>query len=148
MIALCKKKFYYFDDTAEIRPGAYIVGCSQISIGKNVVIRPETQLHGESDTIKISIIIEDDVLIGSGVHVYVENHNYSATSMPIFYQGHSNAKKVVIKRGSWIGANAIILPGVEIGNNAIVGAGSVVTKSVPAFVIVAGNPAKTIKLIT
>ena len=145
MIKLCKKKFYNFDITAEIRPGAYVVGCSQISIGKNVVIRPETQLHGETATLEISIIIEDDVLIGSGVHIYVENHNFSDPDTPIYYQGHSQAKKVIIKRGAWIGANVIILPGVEIGKNAIIGAGSVVTKNIPDNVIVAGNPAKLIR---
>jgi acetyltransferase-like isoleucine patch superfamily enzyme len=147
MIKLCKKKFCNFDNSAEIRPGAYVVGCSQISIGKNVVIRPETQLHGETATLDISIIIENDVLIGSGVHIYVENHNFSDPDTPIFYQGHSQAKKVVVRSGAWIGANVIILPGVEIGNNAIIGAGSIVTKSIPKGAIAVGNPAKIIKNI-
>ncbi len=95
MLKLCKNKFNFFDDFAEVRPGSYIVGCSQISIGKNVVIRPQTQLHGETATLDISIIIEDDVLIGSGVHIYVENHKFSDLSTPIFYQGHSQAKRVI-----------------------------------------------------
>lgn len=147
MINLCKKKFHYFDYSAEIRPGAYVVGCSQIYIGKNVVIRPETQLHGESATLDVSIIIEDNVLIGSGVHFYVENHNFSNPKIPIYDQGHLQAKKIIIKSGAWIGANSIILPGVEVGSNSVVGAGSVVTKSFPNNVIVAGNPAKLIKTI-
>jgi acetyltransferase-like isoleucine patch superfamily enzyme len=145
MITLCKKKFYYFDDSAEIRPGAYVIGCSQISIGKNVIIRPETQLHGETTTLDISIIIEDDVLIGSGVHIYVENHNFSDSNTPIYYQGHSPSQQVIIRKGSWIGANAIILPGVEIGENTVVGAGSLVTRSFPKGVVLLGNPAKIIK---
>jgi acetyltransferase-like isoleucine patch superfamily enzyme len=147
MIKLCKKKFNYFDDLAEVRPYSYIVGCSQISIGKNVVIRPHTQLHGETESLDISIIIEDDVLIGSGVHIYVENHKFSDLNTPIYYQGHSQAKRVILRKGCWIGANAIILPGVEIGENTVVGAGSVVTKSLPKAVIAAGIPAKTIKTI-
>jgi acetyltransferase-like isoleucine patch superfamily enzyme len=147
MIKLCKNKFYHFDDSAEIRPGAYVVGCSQISIGKNVVIRPETQLHGETTSLDISIIIENDVLIGSGVHIYVENHNFLDSKIPIYYQGHSQAKRVTIKSGAWIGANAIILPGVEIGENTVIGAGSIVTKSFPNGVIAAGNPARIIKRI-
>lgn len=145
MVKLCRKKFYHFDSSAEVRPGAYIIGCSQISIGKNVVIRPAVQMHGETATLDTSIIIEDDVLIGSGVHIYVENHNFSDPTIPIYYQGHSQAKKVIIKRGAWIGSNAIILPGVEIGENTVVGAGSIVTKSFPNGVIAAGNPAKIIK---
>lgn len=145
MTKLCKKKFHHFGDLAEIRPGAYVIGCSQISIGNNVVIRPETQLHGETSTLDISIIIEDDVLIGSGVHMYVENHNFSDADTPIFYQGHSQAKRVIIKRGAWIGANSIILPGVEIGNNSVIGAGSIVTKNIGSNMIAAGNPARVIK---
>lgn len=147
MIRLCKKKFFYFDDTAKIRPGAYIIGCSQISIGKNEVIRPLTQLHGETNTLDISIVIEDDVLIGSGVHVYIGNHNFSKTDEPIYYQGHSPSKKVTIRKGAWIGANAIILLGVEIGENSIIGAGSFVTKSIPKRCIAAGNPARVMKMI-
>lgn len=147
MIRLCKKKFHFFDSSSEIRPGAFVVGCSQISIGKNVVIRPGTQLHGETKTLDISIMIENFVLIGSGVHIYVENHKFSDSSTPIYYQGHLQAKKVVLKEGCWIGANAIILPGVTVGKNSVVGAGAIVTKSVPDGVVVAGNPARKIKEI-
>ena len=52
-----------------------------------------------------------------------------------------------MKEGSWIGANAIILPGVTIGKNAVVGAGSVVTKNVPDFSVFAGAPARLIKML-
>ncbi|MDQ0969211.1 acetyltransferase-like isoleucine patch superfamily enzyme [Flavobacterium sp. W4I14] len=102
-------------------------------------------LHGETDTIKDSITIEDDVLIGCGVHIYVENHCFDDPNLPIIMQGHSQAKKVVLKKGCWIGANVIILPGVTIGESSVVGAGSVVTKSVPAHSVAVGNPAKVIK---
>jgi acetyltransferase-like isoleucine patch superfamily enzyme len=147
MIKLCKKKFDHFADTAEFRPGAYAIGCSQISIGERVVIRPATMLHGESDSIGRSITIEDDVLVGCGVHIYVENHAFNDLSKPIIDQGHSQAQEVILKKGCWIGANAIILPGVTIGKNSVIGAGSVVTKSIPDGVIAAGIPARIIKEI-
>ena len=54
---------------------------------------------------------------------------------------------VILRKGCWIGANSIILPGVEIGENSVVGAGSIVTKSFPKGVVIAGNPAKLIKEI-
>ncbi|MGL5048160.1 MAG: DapH/DapD/GlmU-related protein, partial [Shewanella sp.] len=65
----------------------------------------------------------------------------------IFFQGHKPVEPVLICRGAWIGANAIILPGVTIGANSVVGAGSVVTKDVPPYVVVAGLLAKIIKHI-
>lgn len=147
MLALCKKKFYHFSSSADFRPGAYAIGCSQISIGDRVVIRPGTMLHGETDTLSLSIKIENDVLIGCGVHIYVENHSFASTASPIIDQGHSKAKQVVLKRGCWIGANAIILPGVVVGENSVIGAGSIVTKSIPSGVVAVGSPARVIKVI-
>lgn len=139
----CVEKFKEFDEGAEFRPGAYAVNCCRISIGKRVVIRPNTMLFGSSN-----ITIEDGVLIGSGVHVYTANHNFSNPNIPIIDQMHSPGKGVRLKKGCWIGANVIILPGVTIGINSVVGAGSIVTKNVPDRVVVAGNPAKQIKKIT
>lgn len=143
---ICKQKFNFFADSAEIRPGAYIICCSRISIGKNVVIRPGTMLFADLRQ-NGEIVIEDDVLIGSNVHVYVSNHEYSNCNIPIYYQGHSFPQSVYIKKGSWIGANVTILKGVTIGENSVVAAGSIVTKDVPAKTVVGGNPAKIIKII-
>ncbi|WP_438426170.1 acyltransferase [Aquimarina macrocephali] len=149
MLKYCTSKFLYFDPTAEIRPGCFIVGCSQISIGKRVVIRPGSMIHGETSTLKLSILIEDDVLIGSGVHIYIENHKFEGPdpSISIIDMGHTQAKQVTLKKGCWIGANAVILPGVTIGKNSVIGAGSIVTKSIPDHCVAAGNPAKIIKRI-
>lgn len=148
MIKLCQKKFFSFGASSEIRPGAYIVGCSQISIGERVIIRPGTMFHGESNSLSNTIIIEDDVLIGCGVHIYVENHKFDNINQLISEQGHSNAVQVRLKRGCWIGANSILLPGVTVGEHSVVGAGSVVTKSVPDGVVAVGNPARVIKIIS
>lgn len=58
-----------------------------------------------------------------------------------------NSKPIIIRKHAWIGMNAIILKGVEIGEGAVVGAGSVVTKNVPAWTVVVGNPARVVKTI-
>lgn len=145
MRKICLEKFRSFGANSQFRPGAYAVGCSQIIIGDRVVIRPLTMLHGETETLNVSIIIEDDVLIGSGVHLYVENHRFSDRNQLIIEQGHEQAQQVLLKKGCWIGANAIILPGVTVGINSVVGAGAVVTKSVPDFTVVVGCPAKVVK---
>ncbi|HWV71406.1 MAG TPA: acyltransferase [Pseudosphingobacterium sp.] len=145
MVKLCKKKFKHFASSAEIRPGAYIVGCSKISIGEKVVIRPGCMIHGASSNLDTSITIEDDAMLGSGCHIYVSNHTFKNPNVPIIDQGHDPSKPVVIKKGAWLGANVILLPGVIIGENAVVAAGSVVTKDVPGRTVFAGVPAKMIK---
>ena len=87
------------------------------------------------------IIFGDDVLIGPGVKIISANHDFNNFSL------HKPGKSIVIGNHVWIGANAIILPEVKIGNNSIIGAGSVVTHDVDDNCIVAGNPAKFIRKI-
>jgi len=148
MLKLCKKKFQYFADSAEIRAGAYVVGCSQIRIGERVVVRPNSMFFGETaNDLKTSIIIEDDVMMGAGVQIHVNNHKFERTDIPFIDQGYYPDEQVTVKKGSWLGANSILLPGVTIGEYSVIGAGSVVTKSVPSGVVAVGNPAKIIKKI-
>lgn len=148
MMRLCKNKFASFSDTSDFRPGAYATVCSKISIGRNVTIRPLTCLFADPSKNGGGIRIENDVLIGSGVHIYTTDHEFSDVNVAIYYQGHQEARAlntVILREGCWIGANVVILKGVEIGKNSVVGAGSVVTKSVPAKTVVAGIPAKVLK---
>ena len=104
-----------------------------VKIGKNVKIRPFT-------FIPEGVIIEDDVFIGPGV--IFTNDKYPRV------RGQWRLLKTVVKKGASIGAGAVILPGVTIGEYALVAAGSVVTKDVPPYAIVAGNPAKIIGYVT
>lgn len=145
MVHLCKQKFKHFHKTAEFRPGAYAIGCSRISIGKRVVIRPCCMLHADTRKKGAGIIIEDDVLIGSNVHIYVDKHTFDNPKISIIDQGYEPSRTVVLKKGCWIGANCTILPGVTVGKNSVVGAGSIVTKSVPPRTVAVGNPARVIK---
>lgn len=91
------------------------------------------------------ITIEDDVLIGSAVHIYTQNHRFDDPSLPIIDQGHSPSRPVTLKRGCWVGAAAIVLPGVTIGENAVVGAGSIVTSDIPANAVAVGSPARIVR---
>lgn len=97
------------------------------------------------DTESGYLVIENDVLIGAGVHFYVSNHAFDRTDLPIKYQGHYPSRPIKVCNGAWIGASSIILNGVTIGQNAVVGAGSIVTKDVEPYTVVAGNPAHKIK---
>lgn len=146
MRQLCENKFGSFSKTAEFRPGAIAFACSKIFIGDNVVIRPGSMLfadptNGENG----KIILDKDVMIGSGVHIYVANHRFDLEGKNIISQGHTLPQSIYLKEGCWIGANTVILPGVTIGKNAVVGAGSIVTKDIPSRTLYAGNPAKFIK---
>jgi acetyltransferase-like isoleucine patch superfamily enzyme len=143
---VCKKKFNTFGEGSEFRPHAYAICTSNISIGKNIIIRPNTMLFAD-DTETGKICIEDDVEIGAGVHFYVNNHAFNRTDIPIKYQGYFKSESILIKSGAWVGACCVILPGVTIGRNAVVGAGSIVTRDVEPFTVAVGNPAKTIKNI-
>ena len=88
------------------------------------------------------ITIEDGVFIGPGAKILTEHHPEEPA-----LRHRLLVKPVVVRRKAWIGAGAIILPGVTVGENAIVAAGTVVTKDVPDNAIVAGVPAKVLRNI-
>lgn len=141
MLKLCKSKFKSFDDSADFRAGAYAIFCSNISLGKSVVIRPSTMIFADESA---EVIIEDYVMIGAGVHFYVNNHRFDRRDIPLMEQGYYPSKEIRVREGAWIGANSIILPGVIIGKNAVIGAGSIVTRSVDDYSIAVGCPARII----
>ena len=84
------------------------------------------------------IIIEDNVQIGPNTMIVTTNHDFTRREVVL----HA---PVTIKKGAWIGGRSLILPGVTIGENAVVAGGAVVTKDVEPNTIVGGNPAKVIK---
>jgi len=90
------------------------------------------------------VSVGNDVILAQNIVVSGLNHGYEDVSMPIRMQKVST-KDIVIEDEVWIGANSVIVAGVTIGKHAVVAGGSVVTKSVAAYTIVAGNPAKAIK---
>lgn len=106
-------------------------------IGKNVFIN-----HACSFLDMGGITIEDGVLIGPRVNLVTENHPLEPSDRRALI-----TKPILIKRNAWIGAGATILPGVTVGENAVVAAGAVVSRDVPANVVVGGIPAKIIKSI-
>lgn len=141
----CRRIFKNLGSGSSVRPGVYVIACSKISLGKNVILRPGSMLHADPREGGEGIVIEDDVLIGSSVHIYVDTHNFQDVGVAIASQGFLPSKQVLIRKGAWVGANSIILPGVIVGENSVIGAGSVVTKKVPDFCVAVGNPAKVIK---
>jgi maltose O-acetyltransferase len=88
------------------------------------------------------IVIGDDVQFGPAVQVYTAHHPLDAATRR---DGLESASPVSIGDNVWVGGAAVICPGVEIGDDAVIGAGSVVTRNVPAGAIVAGNPARVLR---
>lgn len=115
-------------------------GYKNISIGNNVYLT-DVLLNAGDHLGKI--LIGDNVFFGHHVQVLARGHDY--TKFGLERQNTVIEKPVHIKEGVWVGSGAIILPGVTIGKNSIIGAGSIVTKDVKPYTVVAGNPAKLIK---
>jgi len=128
-------------------------------IGKRVIIYPgvwimtgRNLIIGDDVDIALDVIITtgggvevgDRTLIGYRTQIISSNHNIPLRPSKIFNAGHVN-KKIKIGSDVWIGANCVVLPGVNIGEGSVIAAGSIVTKDIPSFSIYGGNPAKLIK---
>ena len=118
--------------------------CINNAVG-DVMIGNHTRI-GLHNTIIGPVEIGSHVNLAQGITVTALNHNFDDTQKRIDEQGVSTIP-VTIEDDVWIGANAVILPGVTIGNHCVVAAGAVVTKDVPPHSLVAGVPAKVIKNI-
>lgn len=124
-------------ENTEIRLPFYSDYGRNIKLGERVFINANVMMVDLG-----GITIEDDVLIGPGAYLISVNHQLAPHQ-----RKELDLKPVLIKKNAWIGAKATILPGVTVGENAVVAAGAVVTKDVPANTVVAGMPAKIIKKI-
>ena len=118
--------------------------CINNAVG-DVMIGDHTRI-GLHNTIIGPVEIGNHVNLAQGITVTALNHNFSDTSKRIDEQGVST-NPVTIADDVWVGANAVILPGVTIGEHCVIAAGAVVTKDVPPHSLVAGVPAKVIKQI-
>ena len=118
--------------------------CINNAVG-DVVIGDHTRI-GLHNTIIGPVTIGCHVNLAQGITVTALNHNFEDSDKRIDEQGVSTTP-VIIEDDIWIGANAVILSGVTIGNHSVVAAGAVVTKNVPPHSLVAGVPAKIIKQI-
>ena len=128
-------------DSVSIEKGVVISTSEtgKINIGNNVYVGEYSVLTSNQE-----IEIGDNVLISPHNDIVDFNHIYQDQYVPIYRQGVT-AKKITIEEDVWIGSGCKILRGVTIGKGAVVGAGSIVTKDVPSYHVVVGNPAKTIK---
>ncbi|QZP18487.1 acyltransferase [Methylophilales bacterium] len=118
--------------------GVVVTSPTNVRVGNDVTINLRCRLDGPG-----GLDIGDFSMVGINVTILSASHDFHDISVPMKCQG-INTKKTTIGKDVWIGNNAVIMPGVILGDGAIVGANSVVTKEVKPLNIVAGTPAKVI----
>lgn len=126
------------DESFSLFPPFYTAGGNEIRVGRNVFVNQNCTFYDLG-----GLDIADDVMIGPNVSIITTGHPLDPSQRRAVTIG----KPIVIERNVWIAANATIIGGVTIGENAVVAAGSVVTKDVPPNTLVAGNPARIIRTI-
>lgn len=123
-----------------------ISGNVKLSNAKNIFVGHNSYINGGFiyASPNARIVIGDNCLISYSVHIRTMTHNYYSKNELINEQGHTE-KSIIIGNDVWIGYGAQIMCGVVIGNGAVIAAGSIVTKDIPEYAVVAGIPAKIIK---
>jgi len=117
-----------------------VINPQEVTIGNNVFI--SEYFHISAHQFKIG----HDVIIGPRLTAICNNHIFDRVGQTVFeYASDKTYESIVIESDSWLGGNVVLLPGVTIGQGCIVGAGSVVTKSLPPYTICVGVPCKPIK---
>jgi maltose O-acetyltransferase len=145
-----KQKIFHFmiktrlnscGENVVIHPNVEIRSPENISIGNNTNINHNSELYGGGE-----IVIGSGTMLSYYVTILSDSRSFkgSKSLKDISRLKERERKKTIIGDDVWIGAHAIVLPGVHVGDHAIVASGSVVTKSVEPWSIVAGNPAKVI----
>jgi acetyltransferase-like isoleucine patch superfamily enzyme len=125
-------------------PGALIEDYTVVNNGVGDVIIGEKSFIGIGSVVIGPVNVGKQVIVAQYVVMSGLNHNYESIELPIRKQG-VNTRPIVIEDECWIGAHAVITAGVTIGKHSVVAGGSVVTKDVPPYSVVAGNPARVIK---
>ncbi|MDP3538777.1 MAG: glycosyltransferase [Azonexus sp.] len=136
---VCKPLFRSAGSNINVESGAFFGTGRKVSIGDNSGIGVNCKLLGD-------VSIGRNVMIGPDVLFITTSHVHKNLNIPMVEQGFEAERPIILRDDIWIGARTIILPGVTLGKGCVAAAGSVVTKSFPDFSIVAGNPARVIKI--
>jgi maltose O-acetyltransferase len=125
---------------SRISSTARIYRASKVRIGSNSTLNDYVHLWGGG-----SITIGDDCLVAAHTVITSQTHDVEAIAKGLLYRETNFAHPVTIANNVWVGSHATILPGVSIGDGAIIGAGAVVTRDVPSHSVAAGVPARVIR---
>jgi acetyltransferase-like isoleucine patch superfamily enzyme len=164
---LLSSQFQQIGAGSRVVPPFRFAQLHQISLGENVIIHADCWITGLGDPsekgVKLSIgshagigmgatimaarqvVIGEYVVLARNVYISDHAHAFKDVTIPISRQGIDNIKPVSIGRHTWLGQNAVVLPGVSIGEHCVIGANSVVNRSVPDFSVAVGAPARVVK---
>lgn len=165
---LLASQFKEFGAGSRIMPPFRYYGLNQISLGGKGTINRDCWIHvvgGREDDESAKIVIQAHAGIGMGAtisaaqqviigeyvllarNVYISDHAhaYENLDMPIMHQGIDSIAPVSIGRNTWLGENAVVLPGVTIGQHCVIGANAVVNTSIPDFSVAVGAPARVVR---
>jgi acetyltransferase-like isoleucine patch superfamily enzyme len=165
---LFASQFKEFGAGSRIAPPFRYYGLNQISVGEKVIINRDCWIQvlgGRQDDTSAKIVIRAHAGIGMGAsisaaqqitigeyvllarNVYISDHAhaYENLDVPIMRQGIDGIAPVSIGRNTWLGENAVVLPGVTIGEHCVIGANAVVNTSIPDFSVAVGAPARVVK---
>lgn len=166
--ALLSRCFYASGSQTSISPPLRFANLALIELGSGVTIHSNCWIHAlrrEGDPRAAKIILRDHVCIGMGAtisaakrieigenvftarNVYISDHGHEFhdVAVPTAQQGIGSVAEVSIGEDTWIGQNAVILPGVRIGRHCVIGANSVVNGDIPDYCVAVGAPARTVK---
>lgn len=164
---IARPRFNKWGCRSRLGLGAMLESAHLVSVGDEVEIGRHAWLNASDDrgdgelTLRIGngtyigrfvhinawreVVIGDNVLIADRVFISDCSHDFSSRALPIKQQKDIFVGPVILREGCWIGVGAVIMPGVTIGRNAVVGANAVVTHDVPDFAVAAGVPARLLR---
>ncbi len=134
------------NDTIQIGRQCSILRNAMITSSGEVVIQDEVWIARDCMLGSKEMCLENNVILGPGVYLFDSDHDIDSTNKRILMNS-GRSKKIHIKANAWIGAKSVVLKGVEIGQKAVIGAGSVVNQSISDSALAVGVPAKEKKKI-
>ncbi len=137
---LVRELFGKADESTFLNPPFYCDYGSNIYVGKNCFMNYNCTILDNG-----KVTLGDNCLLAPNVSIYTAGHALHPDSRAL---GYEYGVEVTVGNNVWVGGNTVILPGVHIGDNVVIGAGSVVTKDIPDWSFAAGNPCKVIRAIT
>lgn len=157
-----QKRFLHCGERFVSAPGLDFEDPKKIRLGSNVTFVGRVRLRASDGILEVAsnvsindgvlldasggrIFVGDGCLIGPNVVLRASNHVFSRTDVPIRAQGHAGGE-IILEEDVWLAANVVVLPRVTIGRGAVVGAGAIVTRSIPPGAVAVGSPARVIRI--